>query len=156
DAGYVLVGSGTQHGMTLLSAVLGTDSEASRDANTLALLDYGFSHFHLRTPVTAGSVMARPTVKDRPGVRVPVIAARTLTRVLPRGAAVRTRVEVPHQLAGPLARHAVVGTIVVRAHGKTIARIPLLVSRRLVPVSPLAIAARFITRPITLLVVFAV
>jgi hypothetical protein len=87
---------------------------------------------------------------------VPVIAARTLTSVLPRGAGVRTRVEVPHQLAGPLARHAVVGTIVVSADGKTIARIPLLVSRRLVPVSSLAIAARFITRPITLLVVFAV
>jgi D-alanyl-D-alanine carboxypeptidase (penicillin-binding protein 5/6) len=154
DAGYVLVGSGTQHGLTLVSAVLGTDSEASRDANTLALLEYGFSQFHLVTPLTAGQVLAHPTVKDRPGVRVPVVAGQTFTRVLPKDAVVRTRVEVPSELAAPLNKRAVVGHVIVSADGKTIARIPVLVTRRLVPVSSLAIAARFITRPITLLVVF--
>ena len=41
DAGYVLVASGQRDGMALISAVLGTDSATSRDANTLALLDYG-------------------------------------------------------------------------------------------------------------------
>jgi serine-type D-Ala-D-Ala carboxypeptidase (penicillin-binding protein 5/6) len=153
DAGYVLVGSGTQHGLTLLSAVLGTDSESSRDSNTLAVLDYGFSEFHSVTPVTAGEVLARPSVKDRPGVRVPVFAGRTFAQVLPKRAVVRTRVEVPGQLSGPLKRHAVVGTVIVFANGKVIARIPVLVSRGLVAVSPLAIAARFILRPITLLVV---
>lgn len=155
DAGYVLVGSGTQHGLTLLSAVTGTDSEASRDENTLDLLDYGFSNFHQVTPVDAGAVVARPTVKDRPGVRVPVIAATSFTRVLPKDAVVRTRVEVPSQLAAPLKRHAVVGKIVVTSNGTTVATIPVLVTRRLVPVSALAKAARFIFRPITLLVVLA-
>ena len=67
-AGYVLVASGTRNGMTLLSAVLGTSSEASRDANTMALLTYGFDNFRLQTPVRAGAVLASPTVKDRPGV----------------------------------------------------------------------------------------
>jgi serine-type D-Ala-D-Ala carboxypeptidase (penicillin-binding protein 5/6) len=153
DAGYVLVGSGTQHGLTLLSAVLGTDSESSRDSNTLAVLDYGFSEFQPVTPVTAGAVLARPSVKDRPGVRVPVIAGGTFTRVLPKRTVVRTRVEVPQQLTGPLKRHAVVGTVMVLADGKVIARIPVLLSKRLAAVSPLAIAARFILRPITLLVV---
>jgi hypothetical protein len=42
---------------------------------------------------------------------------------------------------------------VVLADGKAIARIPVLLSKRLAAVSPLAIAARFILRPITLLVV---
>jgi D-alanyl-D-alanine carboxypeptidase (penicillin-binding protein 5/6) len=155
DAGYVLVGSGTQDGLTLLSAVTGTDSESSRDANTLELLDYGFANFHEVTPVDAGDVVARPTVKDRPGVRVPVIAATPFTRVLPKNAVVKTRVEVPAQLDAPLKRRAVVGKIVVTANGTTVATIPVLVSRRLVPVSALAIAARFIFRPITLLIVFA-
>jgi D-alanyl-D-alanine carboxypeptidase (penicillin-binding protein 5/6) len=43
DAGYVLVGSGRRHGVELVAAVLGTPSEAARDAETLRLLDYGFS-----------------------------------------------------------------------------------------------------------------
>ena len=46
-AGYVLVGYGERHNIKLLSAVLGTSSEASRDANTITLLDYGFSNFRV-------------------------------------------------------------------------------------------------------------
>jgi D-alanyl-D-alanine carboxypeptidase (penicillin-binding protein 5/6) len=153
DAGYVLVGSGAQHGLTLLSTVLGTDSEESRDANTLALLDYGFANFHSVTPVTKGMVLARPTVKDRPGFHAKVIAGASLTRVLAKGTVVHTRVQLPRQLAGPLRRHAVVGTVIVLAGGKTVARIPLLLAQRLPAVSPLALAARFITRPFTLLIV---
>ena len=66
EAGYVLVGSARRDGMTLLSAVLGTASEAARDENTLTLLDYGYADFRTRTPIRAGAVLARPTVKDQP------------------------------------------------------------------------------------------
>jgi D-alanyl-D-alanine carboxypeptidase (penicillin-binding protein 5/6) len=156
DAGYVLIGSGHQDGMTLISAVLGTSSESARDANTLALLEYGFANFHLVTPVHAGSVRARPTVRYRPGVRADVIAAGSFRRILPRSARVSTRVEVPRQLAGPLARHAVVGLLVVLADGHTMARIPLLLAAALPAVSPLTIAAGFITKPLTLLLLVAV
>jgi hypothetical protein len=61
----------------------------------------------------------------------------------------------PAQLTGPLKRHAVVGYALVRAGGRTLARIPLLLARKLAAVSPLTIAARFITRPITLLIALA-
>lgn len=40
-AGYVLVGSATKRGVTVISAVLGTKSEDARDTATLALLRYG-------------------------------------------------------------------------------------------------------------------
>ena len=43
QAGYVLVGAGRRNGVQLFSAVLGTPSEAARDADTLALLRYGFT-----------------------------------------------------------------------------------------------------------------
>jgi D-alanyl-D-alanine carboxypeptidase (penicillin-binding protein 5/6) len=152
DAGYVLVASGHRHGMKLVSAVLGTTSEAQRDANTLALLDYGFANFHQVTPVKAGDVLARPTVKDRPGVRAPVIASQTLTRILARRARVAVRVEVPHQLNGPLLRRADVGTAVVLADGRPIARIPLLLTRALPAVSWLAVAARSTSKPLMLLI----
>jgi serine-type D-Ala-D-Ala carboxypeptidase (penicillin-binding protein 5/6) len=151
EAGYVLVAAGHRHGMTLLSAVLGTDSEQARDANTLALLNYGFGNFQLDTPIHAGQVLARPTVADRPGVRVPVVAARTFTRVLARQTRLRTVIEVRRQLVGPLPNQAVVGTAVVLAGGRPIARIPILLSRALPAVSGLAIATRFITKPLMLL-----
>jgi serine-type D-Ala-D-Ala carboxypeptidase (penicillin-binding protein 5/6) len=151
-AGYVLVGSGTRGEMTLLSAVLGTSSASARDANTLALLDYGFANFRLAHPVVAGSVLARPTVRDRPGVHAAVIAASTLTRLVGATTRLTVRVDLPHQLAGPLKRHAVVGSVIVLAHGRPIARTLLLLARALPAVSPLTLAARFITRPSTLAV----
>jgi D-alanyl-D-alanine carboxypeptidase (penicillin-binding protein 5/6) len=152
DAGYVLVGSGTRSGTTLISAVLGTSSQSARDSNTLALLNYGFANFHRVHPVTAGSVLARTTVRDQPGQRAAVIAARTFTDVVPWSARVTVRIEVPRQLAGPLPRHAVVGTALVLLDGRTLTRVPILLARRLPAVSPLTLAARFITRPFTLVV----
>jgi D-alanyl-D-alanine carboxypeptidase (penicillin-binding protein 5/6) len=152
DAGYVLVGSGTRDGMTLISAVLGTSTQSARDSNTLALMNYGFANFHRVNLVTAGSVLARPTVRDQPGQRAAVIASRTFTDVVPRSAQVTVRIEVPRQLAGPLPRHAVVGMAVVLLDGRTLTRIPILLARRLPAVSPLTLAARFITRPFTLVV----
>jgi D-alanyl-D-alanine carboxypeptidase (penicillin-binding protein 5/6) len=149
-AGYVLVGSGTRGGMTLISAVLGTPSEGARNAGTLAVLNYGFANFHIVTPVVAGRVVARPRVRDRPGAHADVIAQQTLTRVLPKSDRVTIRLQLPAQLAGPLARHAVVGHELVLVNGRVIARVPLLLAQRLPAVSPLTLAARFILRPFTL------
>ncbi len=151
DAGYVLVATGNQNGMTLLSAVLGTSSEAARDANTLALLDWAFSNLRLAKPIDAGDIVARPTVADRPGVRADVIAAQSFSLVISRGSRLHLRIEVPHQLTGPLKRHAVVGAALVMEGGRKVARISLLLAKALPAVSPLAIAARFITRTSTLL-----
>jgi D-alanyl-D-alanine carboxypeptidase (penicillin-binding protein 5/6) len=150
DAGYVLVASGRRHGMTLLSAVLGTASEAARDANTMALLDFGFSSFRLVRPVRAGSVVARPGVRDRPGEHVAVVAARGFRTVVERRQRVELRVQLPRQLAGPLPRGAVVGSVEVVVARRPVVQIPLLVARALSAVSPLALAARFILRPAAL------
>jgi D-alanyl-D-alanine carboxypeptidase (penicillin-binding protein 5/6) len=150
EAGYVLVGSGTQQGMTLIAPVLGTASEGERDANTLALLQWGFASFHVLEPVRAGSVLARPSVQDRSGVHAVVIAGASYQRVFARSAQVRTRVVVPRQLAGPLPRHAVVGHVLVLENGRTLASVPLLLGRALPAVSPLTLAAGFLTRPFTL------
>jgi D-alanyl-D-alanine carboxypeptidase (penicillin-binding protein 5/6) len=125
QAGYVLVASGTRDGMTLIGVVLGTASEAARDASALALLNYGFANFGLRTPVHAGEVLARPAVKNDTPHRARLIAASSYTHVFPRSARVRVRVRAPAQLTGPLAAHAVVGSATVVAGGRVQARIPL-------------------------------
>ena len=157
DAGYVLVASGHRDGMKLLSAVLGTSSEASRDANTLALLDYGFANFHIAKPVRAGQVLARPTVRyrrastRRSSPRRPFHARHTAPAAGCRSSSRRRA-----SSTGPLRRRAVVGSAVVLAgDGRSVARVPLLLAQSLPAVSPLTIAARFITKPLMLLLLAA-
>ena len=153
DAGYVLVASGHKHGMTLISAVLGTDSETARATNTMALLNYGYGNFRTRTPIRAHQVVARPAVKDRSGVHVPVYAARSFTRVLARRAHVHVRADVPRRLAGPLPRGTVVGTAKVVDDGRVITSVPVVLLRALPAVSGLTLAARTATRPLTLVLI---
>jgi D-alanyl-D-alanine carboxypeptidase (penicillin-binding protein 5/6) len=155
DAGYVLVAAGHRGGMALISAVLGTDSETSRDANTLALLDYGTS-FRVWTPVRKGQILAQPTVKEQPSVHPSVAAAAGYSRILPRSARVRVSTSVPHQLIGPLPAQSVVGTATVTDGRRVLARIPLVLTQRLAAVSGLTRATRFVTRPLTLAVIFGV
>ena len=152
-AGYVLVGSGTRNGMTLVSAVLGTPSEDARDASTLALLAWGFDHFQMRTPVHAGQVLARPTVKGRKGMHARVVADLTCSHVFAKGAHVHLRVTVPQQLDGPLARDAVVGSVAVMDGRKLVRRIPLVLAAAVPAPAPVTSALDFITRPFTLVVV---
>jgi D-alanyl-D-alanine carboxypeptidase (penicillin-binding protein 5/6) len=51
-AGYVLVGSATRRGVTVLSAVLGAQSESARNADTLELLRYGLAGYRRTWPWT--------------------------------------------------------------------------------------------------------
>jgi D-alanyl-D-alanine carboxypeptidase (penicillin-binding protein 5/6) len=129
-AGYVLVGSGTQRGMTLYSAVLGTSSEGTRDADSYSLLSYGFRTFGLARVLTRGTVLARLRVKDVGGVRIPVRAARSVRSLVRRGTKVRLVLQLPHELKGPLPAGAVVGHVVVRAGARRLARVPLVAGRR--------------------------
>jgi serine-type D-Ala-D-Ala carboxypeptidase (penicillin-binding protein 5/6) len=154
-AGYVLVAAGHRAGMALISVVLGTSSEQSRDANTMSLLDYGFGNFRPWTPVHAGEVLARPAVKDRPGVRVPLVAAGSFTTVLARSSRVRVSVAAPRQLTGPLPAQSVIGTATVMDGQRVLTRIPLVLEHQLPAVSGLSIVTRFVTRPAALLVIVA-
>jgi serine-type D-Ala-D-Ala carboxypeptidase (penicillin-binding protein 5/6) len=156
DAGYVLVASGHKDGMTLISAVLGTDSETARTENGLALLNYGYGNFRSWTPIRARQVVARPAVKDRPGVRAPVETAKTFTRVLARDSRVRIKVDVPARLAGPLPSGAVVGSAKVVDDGRVISSVPVMLTRTLPAVSGLTLAARTVTKPLTLALVVIV
>jgi serine-type D-Ala-D-Ala carboxypeptidase (penicillin-binding protein 5/6) len=132
DAGYVLVASGTQNGMTLIDAVLGTSSEAARDSNALALLEWGFANFGLRTPVHAGVVLARPAITGgKPGASASLVAASSYTHVFPKSEKVRVRVTAPAQLTGPITKGAREGFVAVLAGGRVVTRIPLLLDAAL-------------------------
>ena len=125
QAGFVLVGSATRNGVTVLSAVLGEPSEAARDADTLALLRYGLSRYRRSTVVRRGQALARADLKYRER-DVRLVAGTTVRRVLRRGERAQLRVtETPEELEGPLPRGAPVGTVEIRQRGKVVARAPL-------------------------------
>ena len=150
DAGYVLVADGSRDGMTLVSAVLGTPSEAARNGSTLALLDWGFANFRLAKPLTAGSTVARATVNGDHSSHVNVIAAKAVSWVIPKSADLKVRTTLSRNLNGPLKRHSRVGTATVLEGDKTVARVPLLVARAIPGLPWLTKTGRFITKPYTL------
>ena len=125
QAGYVLVGSATRDGVTVMSAVLGEPSEAARDADSLALLNYGLSHYERRTVVKSGQPLARADLKYR-GDSVRLVSADTVQRVVRKGQRATTRVVgAPDELDGPLPAGARVGTVEVRVRDKVVERVPL-------------------------------
>lgn len=116
-AGYVLVGSGTRNGTQLISAVLGAPSEAARDADTLELLDYGFSLYKTVQPVDRGEELAAPELDYR-GERIPLIAERALRIDVREGQQVLTQVDAPDEISGDVEEGEMLGRVTVTVNGK--------------------------------------
>jgi D-alanyl-D-alanine carboxypeptidase (penicillin-binding protein 5/6) len=149
-AGYVLVGSATRGGVTVISAVLGDPSEAARDADSLALLRYGLSRYHTVTVTRKEARYATARLRFRDG-DVPLVAARTVRRTARRDEPVVTRViDAPAQLDGPLPAHARVGTIEVRWRGRIVDRVALVTATAVPEAGFLDHARDILGRTITL------
>ncbi|HEU5142067.1 MAG TPA: D-alanyl-D-alanine carboxypeptidase family protein, partial [Solirubrobacterales bacterium] len=124
-AGYVLVGAGRLDGVQLISAVLGAESEASRDAETEELLTYGFSLHRRELPVRKRQVLAEPSIRWSGG-ELPLRAARTVAIGVRRGQRLTVAVRAPDEVEGPLRSGAVLGRATVLVDGMRAATVPLL------------------------------
>jgi D-alanyl-D-alanine carboxypeptidase (penicillin-binding protein 5/6) len=125
SAGYVLIGSATRNGVTLVSAVLADPSESARDTDSLRLLRYGLSRYHRIAPVRRHAVFASAALKFR-DESVDLVAGRTAMRVARRGERVTTHVTgAPAEIEGPMAAGTRVGTILVRQRGRVVDRVAL-------------------------------
>jgi serine-type D-Ala-D-Ala carboxypeptidase (penicillin-binding protein 5/6) len=127
-AGYVLVGSGTQDSTTLISAVLGTPNEPTRDADTLKLLQYGFSLYHPVQPVGQGDELADPKLDYRSD-HLSLVAQRALPVNVRQGQRVSTRVTAPDEISGAVKQGQVLGHVTVSVDGKPAAGSPLVAAR---------------------------
>lgn len=154
-AGYILVASGTQRGLTFVATVLGDPSEGARNADALALLRWAFASFRVAEPVARGAVYARPAVKHRTDDHIDVVATRDVRELLRRDARVRLAIDVPRELEGPLPRRAVVGSATVRANGREIARVPLVTRDPVPQVGLLEQAGRALDGPGSLIAIVA-
>lgn len=124
DAGYVLVASAKRKGVPLISVVLGADSEAARDSESAELLGYGFSLYRDRSPFRSGEELAEAEVRyeDAP------LALEAKGRVEVRARAdqkLRTRLDAPSEVEGPIERGERLGSATVTLDGEVVGRAPL-------------------------------
>jgi D-alanyl-D-alanine carboxypeptidase (penicillin-binding protein 5/6) len=138
-AGYVLVGSARRNGIQLVSAVLGTSSEAARDSDTMNLFSWAFPRFQRVRAVVGGRPMARAQIRFRAGAELTLVPARTVRRIVLRGHrdAITTAVHAPEVVEGPIARGQQLGRVEVKQAGKVVATVPL-VAGSSVPAADLA------------------
>jgi serine-type D-Ala-D-Ala carboxypeptidase (penicillin-binding protein 5/6) len=152
-AGYVLVGSATRDGVTVVSAVLGTPSEQARDRDTLALLRYGLQRYRRTTLVRRGQPLGTASLRFR-DERVRLVAGRSLSRVLRRDRRARLRVVgAPEELDGPLAAGTRVGTVEARVGDETVATTPLVLERGVQEASLGVRLTHVLSRPTSLLLI---
>jgi len=155
-AGWVLVGSASRRGVTVVSVVLGTPSEAARNADSLSLLRYGLARYRRARAVRRGQFLARPSIRFRPGATLEVVAARNARRVIRRGERFRLHVrDVPTEVEGPIRAGQRLGSVDVRLHGRRVATVALVADS---DVAEAGIGDRtkdWFTRPGTLLLVVA-
>jgi serine-type D-Ala-D-Ala carboxypeptidase (penicillin-binding protein 5/6) len=116
EAGYVLVGSATRDDVDLISIVLGAPSESARDAETAELLDYGFSNYSRRTPVSAGEALAEPELADQDET-LRLVADDQLRVAVRDDQEVATEVDAPDEVVGPIDRGEQLGTVTVTVDG---------------------------------------
>jgi D-alanyl-D-alanine carboxypeptidase (penicillin-binding protein 5/6) len=134
-AGYALVGSGRRNGVSVITVVLGTDSEAQRDADSLALLRYASASYKRSAVLKTGAVVGELPLRYRDGT-VQVVAAETVRRTVRRDERTSTRViGLPSDVEGPLAAGSQLGTIEVVQRGKVVARVPAVTASDVVAAS---------------------
>jgi serine-type D-Ala-D-Ala carboxypeptidase (penicillin-binding protein 5/6) len=124
-AGYVLVGAGARKGARLVSAVLATGSEAARDADTLALLDYGFGLYRRMSVLRRGHPTAQAKVEYFGDREVAIEPVRSVVLGVRRDERVRSRIDAPEELRGPIGAGTRVGEANVYVDGKRVRRVAL-------------------------------
>lgn len=125
---YVLVGSGSRDGVSLVSTVVGTWTDEERFDDSLALLEYGFSQYQRRLPVKRGQDLADPEIRWAGG-QLPLRAERSLQAGVRRGQRVEVRVDAPDEVEGPIERGARLGTATVLVAGRPVGTVPLRAGR---------------------------
>ena len=154
-AGYVLVGAGTRDSTQLISAVLGAPSEPARDAETLELMDYGFSLYRTSVPVEQGEELADPDLDYRSD-SLPLVAKEEIRLKTREGEAVDTSVEAPGEVSGAVEKGEELGRVTVTVDGESAASTPLVASRSVEAASTLDKALATILNPIALLLLGAI
>jgi D-alanyl-D-alanine carboxypeptidase (penicillin-binding protein 5/6) len=160
-AGEVLVGSGRQKGIQVISAVLDEPDKATRNDDTVKLLRFGMSGFQRITAAPMGThVGVGVPIRYRRGAELDlVVGANGERTVIPRGqrglVTIRPR-RFPSQVAGPIAYGQKLGDADVLQDGHKIATVPLVASGEVPPAGLAQRTKSWFTTPLGVILAFAV
>jgi D-alanyl-D-alanine carboxypeptidase (penicillin-binding protein 5/6) len=152
QAGYVLVGSGRNDGVTLISVVLGAPSVAARESDTRRLLAWAFTLYRRVRAVPPGEVLAHTPIRYRRGAVLDLVAGSNARRfIVRRGQALRRcGLQTPNEVEGPIRRGQALGKLKICRGDKRIATLPVVASDD-VPKAGAAVRTKdWFTRPLTL------
>ncbi|HJS91369.1 MAG TPA: D-alanyl-D-alanine carboxypeptidase family protein [Steroidobacteraceae bacterium] len=129
DAGYCLIASAVRNGMRLVSVVLNAPKWHSREADSEALLNYGYNFFETDKVATARTPVLKPRIYESASGYAAIGTAGDLYVTLPRGQAAHVTTSAAlteTRLIAPLAAGAVVGELTVTdGAGRVVGREPL-------------------------------
>jgi D-alanyl-D-alanine carboxypeptidase (penicillin-binding protein 5/6) len=125
---YVLVGSGRQNGVELISDVIGAPSDEARFDGNLELLEYGFGQYRERHPVRAGQALAEASIEFSGG-ELPLRAAHTVEVGVRKGEELEVEVRAPGEVEGPIKRGAKLGRVTVLLEGRPVETVALRAGR---------------------------
>ena len=155
QAGNVLVGSASGRGAQVVSVVMGEPTEVQRDADTLALLRYGLAQFERRRVLDEGRTVASAAIEHR-DERALLVPATGLNVTVREGQRVRSVVEAPAELEGPLAAGERVGYVSVYRGDRRVGRVPLVTAAKVPGAGILRVLTSVLGVPLTLLVALGI
>lgn len=150
QAGSCITATAERDSLALIAVVLGADSTDHRFQDAAALLDYGFANWAVtvpvapaleRVPVTGGM---GETVEARVG-EMP----KLLTSAAQRGK-VETAVEIDPEIKAPVQEGDVIGRVVYRIDGKTVAEVEVTAAENVEQITFLSVLSYLIREFFTL------
>lgn len=129
QAGYCLAASALRNGTRFISVVMGSDSFASREDASAALLGYGFNFFETRRLVAANQPVGSAHVW-KASDPAEVVLHQDVAATVPRGAAdaAKTTLVLDKRIIAPVSASQPVGTLRVTSGDTLIAELPVYVA----------------------------
>jgi D-alanyl-D-alanine carboxypeptidase (penicillin-binding protein 5/6) len=128
-ADYCLVSSASRDGLTLISVVLGAKDVGTREAESKALLTYGFERTGLKKLIKGGAVVAEVPVLDPLGRQVSLVTASSYTRRLLGEDEVTGKVKLSRELSLPVTAGEVLGKLEFFQGGARLGSVPLIAAQ---------------------------
>jgi D-alanyl-D-alanine carboxypeptidase len=153
-AGYVLVGSGSRHGVKLIAVDIDAPTDETRFSDALELLEWGFRQYHRRKALHKGQELASASIRYSGG-ELPLVVAHSLKVGLRNGQKVAVEVDAPRRVTGPIRRGAPLGTATVSVGGLRAGTVKLVASRRIPAASSFDRARGFVSEHLVTLVLAA-
>jgi D-alanyl-D-alanine carboxypeptidase (penicillin-binding protein 5/6) len=127
-AGYVMVGSGSRHGVKLIAVDIDAPTDETRFSDAFELLRWGFRQYRRGVALPKGKELAAPAIRYSGG-ELPLRTAHALTARKRRGQKVEVEVDAPQQVTGPIRRGARLGSATVSVDGLRAGTVALVASR---------------------------